>query len=185
MRSLLKPRYILWPAVMLVAGLLLAGLWPRVPLHATATDATDTFALATGAVDADLEAVFWLDFLTGDLTAAVPGRSPGQFGAVYRYNVMADLNIQPTQNPRFLMVTGVTALRRGGGQIQPSLSAVYVAEITTGRMAAYAIPWDRTRWNAGQPIIGTLQLIAVMPMRGGGTATPAGPGAVGGLRPGM
>ena len=55
-------------------GLVLSGLWPQTPLHATATDRSDTFAIATGAVDDDTEAVYFLDFLTGDLRAVVLGR---------------------------------------------------------------------------------------------------------------
>ncbi|MBL9125638.1 MAG: hypothetical protein JNG90_18510, partial [Planctomycetaceae bacterium] len=58
-------------------------------------------------------------------------------------NILQDLGVDPAKNPRFLMVTGVADLRRiGGSNVQPSASVVYVAELTTGRVAAYAVPWN-------------------------------------------
>ena len=45
-------------AIGLVLGLIAGGLWPDAPLHATCTDRVDNFAIATGFVDDDIEAVF-------------------------------------------------------------------------------------------------------------------------------
>jgi hypothetical protein len=161
----------------LLAGLLLGWgvgwLWPPTSLHAVATDRVDTFIMATGALDMEVEAVFCLDCLTGDLTAGVLARRPGMPGAFYRHNVLKDLQVDPTRNPKFLMVTGVCNMQRAGmGRIQPGTSVVYVAEVVSGLVAAYAVPWDRAAWNAGQPIGGTLQLLGVMPIR---KATPPPP----------
>ena len=39
------------------------------PLHATATHGLDKFAIATGLVDDSVEALYFLDFLTGDMRA--------------------------------------------------------------------------------------------------------------------
>jgi len=183
MRRVVSSGRFVWPVVFLVVGLVLGNLWPQTPLHTTATDRTDTYAIATGFLDQDVEAVYWLDFLTGDLTAAVLGRRPGTFGAVYRYNVLRDLQVDPTKNPKFLLVTGLADVPRSGGRIQPARSAVYVAEITTGKMAAYLVPWNRSAFNAGQPIAGTLQPMGVIPLRagpaGGTPAAPTLPGAPG------
>ncbi len=59
----------------LIGGLILGGLWPHTPLYAIATDRADTFAMATGFLDSETrtEAVYFLDFLTGDLTAVGAG----------------------------------------------------------------------------------------------------------------
>lgn len=184
MRRIVRPSRFLWPVVFLGVGLVLGSLWPQTPLHTTATDRADTYAIATGYLDQDVEAVYFLDFLTGDLTAAVLGRRPGVFGAVYRYNVLQDLQVDPTKNPKFLMVTGLADIPRTGGRVEASRAAVYVAEITTGKVAAYVVPWNRSAFNAGQPVAGTLQPMGIMPLRagpaGGMPGTPTLPGVPGG-----
>jgi hypothetical protein len=142
MARFLKSSPILWLGVGLVVGLVLGGLWPQTPLHAVATDRIDTFAMATGPVDEDAEAVYFLDFLTGDLRAVVISKTTGKFTAFYAYNVLTDLGVDVAKNPRFLMVTGLLNLRRGGSHVAPAKSTVYVAEVTTGKVGAYCIPWS-------------------------------------------
>lgn len=154
-----------WLAVGLVVGFVLSGLLPRAPIHAVATDRIDTFAIATGPVDSEFEAVYFLDFLTGDLRATVLGKNAGAFTAYFNYNVLQDLGVDPTKNPKFLMVTGMASLRRGGSRMQPSVSLVYVAEVTTGNVAAYAIPWSPTMHAANQPIMQPLVPVAVTKFR--------------------
>lgn len=164
MREILKSR-----GVWLVAGLILGAIgmrWlgpqnePFFPLpqaRATATDRYENFALATGPLDTDVEGVFILDFLTGDLKATVLSSQLGRFNAYYQRNIIEDLGIDPAKNPRYLMVTGVVNLRRPLGQTaRPAACAVYIAELTTGKIAAYAIPWTPQFHNAGVPVNGEL-----------------------------
>lgn len=145
----------------LIGGLLLGGLWPSTPLQAVSTDRTKTFAMATGPVDEDFEAVFFLDFLTGDLNAVVLGRQGNAFTAFYQTNVINALGVDATRNPSYMMVTGMANMRGMAGQVRPSLAVVYIAEITTGKVAAYAIPWSKTA-HAANRVIGPmpLQLVA-------------------------
>jgi hypothetical protein len=161
-----------------VAGLLLSGLWPQTPLHGVATDRTDTFAIATGPVDNDTEAVYFLDFLTGDLRAVVIGQKPGTFTGFFSYNVNADLGVDPAKAaPKYLMVTGIDHLRREGGtRMQPSSSLCYVAEVTSGKVAAYAIPWSPSMHAANQPNVQLLAPVAVTSFRPP-TVSGSGPGA--------
>ncbi len=155
----------------LVVGMLIAGYWPNVPLHAVATDRTDGFAMATGSCDESVEAVYFLDFLTGDLSAAVVSKQNGHFNAFYTHNVIADLGINPAKSPRFLLTTGTVDLRRTGGKTMAlSRSLVYVAELQSGRVAAYAIPWSSSAWNAGQTLRGEFTLLDVGRFRGAGSA---------------
>ena len=99
--------------------------------------------MATGPVDAEVEAVYLLDFLTGDLGAMVLGKQPRTWTGFFKTNVAADLALDPQKNPKFLMVTGMAGLRRAGGsRQQPSSAVCYVAEITSGKIVAYAIPWS-------------------------------------------
>ena len=138
----LKHSRLLWLAIGLVVGLAIGGLWPHTPLHAVATDRYDTFAIATGPVDEDVEAIFFLDFLTGNLSARVLNQA-GVFAGFYEYNVLAHLGVKPNKTPRYLMITGVADIQRAGGsQVRPSRCVVYVAEVNSGAVAAYAVPWN-------------------------------------------
>jgi hypothetical protein len=179
-----------WPIAMglgLAAGLVLSGFLPYTPLHAVSTDRADTYAIATGPVDSEVEAVYLLDLLTGDLGALVLGKKPLTWSGAFQTNVSRALAVDPQKNPKYAMVTGMAALRRAGGtRQQPSAAVCYVAEITSGRMAAFAIPWSPNLYNAGQTQQGELLLVGpAIPFRqtaGGGpviapaTATPRGRG---------
>jgi hypothetical protein len=163
----------------LLVGLALSGFWPNTPLYGVATDRIDTFGMATGPLDSEVEAVYFLDFLTGDLRAVVLGKQPNAWSGFFQANVSADLGINPQQNPKFLMVTGMCNLRRGGGtRLQPSNAMIYVAEITSGKVAAYAIPWSPSQYAAGQPQNHDMVLVGVTRFRQAmGTAPGTGPGA--------
>ena len=153
----------------LAIGMLFAPGWPAAPLHAVATDRTDGFAIATGYCDESVEAVYFLDFLTGELSAAVVSKQNGRFNAFYRRNVLEDLGVNPSRPPRFLLTTGTADLRRSGGKTNSfSRSLVYVAELQSGKVAAYAIPWSSSGWNAGQPTGGHFTLLDVGCFRSAG-----------------
>lgn len=161
---------LVWLAVGLAGGLVLAFFWPNTPLHAVATDKVESFSIATGSVDEFSEAVYFLDHLTGDLNAAVIGRAPrgGSYmlTGIYSTNVMKDLNIDAGKSPRFLMVTGNSDLARGGrGALMPSRAVLYVAEVATGRAAAYAIPYNLTAHNQGQVVKTPLMTVIAFPFR--------------------
>ncbi len=161
-----------WPVAIgigLIAGLVLSGIWPSTALHAVATDRNDTYVMATGPLDPDVEAVYLLDCLTGDLGAFVLGRQPGLWSGIFKRNVSADLGVDPQKNPKFLMVTGLAGLRRGSGSRTPwSGSVCYVAEVTSGRMAVYAIPWSPPMFAAGQLQSRQLELVGVTQFRQSG-----------------
>lgn len=125
------------------------GFGRGVTVQATATDGVDNFAIATGFVDDGVEALYFLDFLTGDLSAVVISRRNGNFDARYEYNVQADFGAT-TQNPKYLMVTGIAALPRGRRNTQLGKSLIYIAEATSGQVYAYALPWNSTASAAGQ-----------------------------------
>jgi hypothetical protein len=156
-------------------GLMMGGLWPKTALHAMATDRVDTYAMATGMVDEDVEAVYFLDFLTGELRALVMGKQVGGISGIYTFNVASHLGIDPGKNPRYMMVTGMVNLRRGGSRMQASRAVVYVAEITSGKMGAYAIPWNPSLAAAGQTM--TLSLVPVATYQFRGASIGIVPGA--------
>jgi hypothetical protein len=170
----------------LLLGMIIGGLWPEAPLHATATDRTENYAMATGYVDEGVEAVYFLDFLTGTLRAAVLSNTNARFQAHYAGNINADIasvvqmsnnnlsqtnaqrrraglpplpQLQMPQSPNYLMVTGAIDMRRTGAmRTQYPLSALYVAETNTGIVLTYLIPWDRNAHMADVDSAMPLQL---------------------------
>lgn len=139
----------------LVVGLVVAfgiqGLWPSVPVHASATQGQENFAFATGLVDDQTEAIYFLDFVTGDLKAAVIDPKSGKFNSFFTYNIRADFEDSQTQKPKYLMVTGEADFPRGRGQSKIARSILYVTEANSGWVAAYSIPWNQAAHVAGRP----------------------------------
>ncbi len=172
-------RWLIAVAMGFVGGVVLSGVWPQTPLYAVATDRIDTFGMATGPVDNEVEAVYFLDFLTGDLKAWVLGKQPLTWTGYFYRNVAVDLGVDPQKNAKYLMTTGLASLRRAGGsRYQWSASMCYVAEVTSGKVVAYSIPWSATMYAAGQPQ--SAELKPVGPVIG--FRTGLGPG--GGIGPG-
>jgi hypothetical protein len=162
-----KPSRLVLGGAGLALGLILGGFWPNTPLHAVATDRRDNVAIATGYLDDAIEAVWFLDSTTGDLRAVALSKQTGTFNVFFARNILADLGVDPTKNPRFLMATGTADLRRtGGARLSPSHSILYIYESTTGILAAYSIPWSSTGWVAGQQLGGEITLLDKTPLRG-------------------
>ncbi len=145
------------------AGGLLTVAWfgtgqPQL-VHASATHGEANFAIATGFADNEVEAFYFLDFLTGDLRAAVVSRRTAEFTALFERNIQGDFEGY-AKNPKYLMVTGVADLPRGSAGTQIGRSLVYVAEATTGQVCSYALPFNSSLNAAGKPQRGTLALVA-------------------------
>lgn len=142
----------LWLAVGLAAGLAVAYVWPHEPALANATDRSDNYALTTAqaALIDPIEGIFTLDFLTGDLKGAVLNRQVGKFTAFYYRNVTQDFGLDASAQPRYTIMTGAAQLtNRGGVTFAPAV--IYVAELTSGKVACYAFPWRET--SSRTPVI--------------------------------
>jgi len=129
-------------------------------VQAVGVDRSGDYVLTTGFVDEGIEAVFYLDYLTGRLSAGVLSKQTRAFRAMYYADVNANLaeyiaaqGGTPPQKPNYLITTGVNDIMLTGGTNtdQPSLSAVYVLETNTGIVMTYVIPWNRSAHAAGQP----------------------------------
>lgn len=143
-------------AVGLVVGLNVAGVWPQVPLHAVATHGQDNFAICTAPMDDDVEAVFVLDSVTGDLKAAVLNIQTRRFNTLFEYNVVRDFPGTNVKNPHYRIVSGVANIRQVVTAGQLARSVVYVAEAASGQIVAYGVPWLPGRGSAIVPYKGTL-----------------------------
>ncbi len=127
---------------------------------ATATN-DDSFAVATGRIDEDVEGFFTLDFLTGELQCVVMNYRIAKLNAVFKTNVLKDLGVDQEKAPKYLMATAEVDFPRGGTIARPAQSVVYVLDTVTGNFAAYGLPWRRELAAAGRPQLGVLQLLDV------------------------
>ena len=148
----------------LAVGLNIQGLWPDVPLHASATEGFESFSISTGLVDNEVEGLYFLDYLTGDLVGAVVNPKTGKFNARFTYNISNDFP-SAGRNAKYLMVTGVANMPRGRAGFQPASSIVYIADATSGQVGAYIMPWNSSMQAAGKPQSGSFQVLDVQPFR--------------------
>ena len=148
----------------LIIGLNLEGFWPSAPLHASATHGIEKFAIATGFVDPQVEALYFLDFLTGDMRAAVINPKTGKFNSFFTRNIAADFG-GAGRSSGYLMVTGAVNMPRGTANFQYADSIVYVAEAGTGQVAAYTIPWNSSMQAANKTQYGEFAPLDVQQFR--------------------
>lgn len=136
-----------------------SGLVPEIPIHAVGSSANEGYAIATGWLDDEMEGLFMLDTLTGDLTCHVLNQRTAKFGTLFGANVSAVMNLQQGKRPEFLLATGRANFPRGQGAARPAFSAVYVIETNSGNFAAYGVPWRRGASTLGKPQLGELVLL--------------------------
>jgi len=136
-----------WLAGGILVGLAIAWFWPHEPTYATTADRDDQFMMVTvpvgnagvGILD-PIDAVFILDFLTGQLKGACVNRQSGVFSSFYFRDLAKDFEVPGDAAPHYAMVSGYAQMPAAGGLTMAS-GALYVAELSSGKMAYYAFPW--------------------------------------------
>lgn len=128
----------------------------ELPLFATGSDTGDSMSMATGRIDEEMEGLFLLDFLTGDLACAVLNSRTAAIGGIFKTNVIKDLGIEDGKKPSYLMVTGTALFVQRTGNNQPAGCVVYVCDQNTGNFAGYSLQWNRTLASSGRAQSGPL-----------------------------
>ncbi|MGB7346982.1 MAG: hypothetical protein WBD20_22350 [Pirellulaceae bacterium] len=108
-------------------------------VHAMTAHGTEKKTLVTVPLDGGMEAVVALDHVSGDLTGYVLNRISGQFFIRYRHNVIKEF---PEHAGSYLMATGIADFRGFRGNSRVASGVVYVSEESSGRVVAYALPWN-------------------------------------------
>ena len=119
-------------------------------LKAMAAYGNDNFAVATGVIDNDVEGLYTLDFLTGDLQCYVVNPRNGALGGWFKTNVAKDLPPEGTKKPSYLLVTGTFRVQGAAGNQKPAASLCYVVDGNTGNCVAYSFPWGQSYSASGQ-----------------------------------
>lgn len=132
-----------WLVAGVFLGLAISYVWPHEPLQAVATDRNSQFAIVTGNVGLldPVDAVFTLDFLTGQVRGACINRALGKFNVTYYRNVAQDFKVDPQTKPIYAICMGAASLQAKSG-FTPAASLLYVAELTSGKVGAYTFPWQ-------------------------------------------
>jgi hypothetical protein len=142
-------RKLVWLTLGFAAGLAMASIWPHEPLQAASSDRNEKFAIITAPVTAGgglvggSEAVFVVDFLTGRLSGARLSRtrrSGTAFINFYFRNLAEDFQVNAGGEPYYAVTAGAAEIQSQGGA-QWGQSALYVAELNSGKVGAYAIPF--------------------------------------------
>jgi hypothetical protein len=141
------------PAISAIPGL------GDLQLKAMASHGAENFAIATGHVDEDVEGLFTLDFLTGDLQCFVINPRTGGFGGRFKTNVANVLSVEKGKKPSYLLATGQINVAGGYGGGRPAASLCYVVDANTGEVAAFTFPWAKAATSAGQPQIGEMRVV--------------------------
>jgi hypothetical protein len=136
-------------------------------LQAAATHGNDTFAIATGSIDSNLEALYTLDFATGQLNCLVLYPQANAFGARFATNIgMFKAGGGRNNKSKYLMITGTAELSGPNSGPRPS-SCVYVMDVGTGEVLAFAAPFNRSMMNSRNEQFGELVLIGRFAVRDG------------------
>ena len=133
---------------------------PDVVIKGVAGYGTENFAMCTGAISDDVEGIFTLDFLTGELQCWVLSPRGNGWVARFKRNVAADLEVEAGKKPAFVMATGNVSFPANVGGVRPSKSAVYVADANTGKFGCYLVPLVQGALAAGEPQWGQLVPLA-------------------------
>jgi hypothetical protein len=98
-------------------------------------DRFEDYVMCTGPVNAplvgpDLDGVWLLDYHAGKLLGTVVNRQTGKISGWAEVDLVSEFTITPRANVHFIMTTGTVAR----GQ-----SALYLAEISTGKFGVYTM----------------------------------------------
>src|SRR5688572_27730834 len=109
-----------------IGGALSAGIWlgsarsqsaglplSELKLHAMASHGSDTFAIATGPIDGDVEGLFTVDYLTGELQCFVINARTGGLGGWFKTNIASNLEPAKGKKPSYLIATGAFNAKSG------------------------------------------------------------------------
>ena len=137
--------------------------WPHREVRADSAAMGQQFAVCTGFIDQE-EGICTLDFLTGDLQISVLNRRTGEWGGIFKGNVLSELTPEKGKPSKYLLVSGQVAFQRalaGGGNVLPARCVFYVLDENTGKFGAYGILWSPTMAAQGQPQQGAIRAFAV------------------------
>jgi hypothetical protein len=123
----------------MIVGVLVGGLavayWMKEPAPVyAANDRYEDYIIATGAVaispKVPTDGVWLLDYKAGKLLGTIIDRVQGKILGWAEVDLVTEFGIPPRQNVHFIMTSGM---------INNGQSALYVAEVTSGKFGVYSM----------------------------------------------
>lgn len=139
-----------------IIGLVLGGLVPPMPLHGSTAATVEGFSICTAELEPGYEGIYYLDYQTGDLSAAFIHPRTYKFTNLYKYNILKDF--ADAKTPKFMMISGSSPMIYTQN-LRPSNGIVYVVEVTSGIVCAYAAPYLTNRESNPAATNGELKLV--------------------------
>lgn len=141
---------------------------PPIQLNAATGSRTKSMSMATGLVDGNVEGLWVLDHVTGNLQCWVLSPRTGQVSGIYRANVAEELAGGKIGESDYMMATGNFFFTGGKvGNINPGQSICYVGDASSGNVVGYGLVYDKQAINRGIVQGGALSVICRGSARGG------------------
>jgi hypothetical protein len=136
----------------ILIGMACSYYLPHEPAYAEATESSSKFAVCTAQTTVgNTDAVFVLDFVTGQLVGGSHNTQAGAFTQTWVHNVAADFNAG--DDAEYVMVPGFVSLR-GGANATPALGGIFIAELNSGLVNLYGFNYTQgNRVAQGQPMV--------------------------------
>jgi hypothetical protein len=125
-------------AIGMLAGWLLFGRWPDLQANGN-SDRFEDYVMCTGPIvqnftqnrfGFELDGLWLLDYRAGKLLATAVNRADGKLLPWAEVDLVREFNLPPRSHVHFLMTTGLIA---------KGMSALYVAETSSGKIAVYTM----------------------------------------------
>lgn len=137
----------------------------RLKLQAATAAAGKNVSLATGLIDEEIEAIFILDHLNGNLQCWVLNVRTNEVGGVYRTNVLEAMpEIKAGSDLDFVLATGFFRFNNRGN-LRPASTIAYVAEGKSGVVVGFGFQFDKAGIQRGIVQEGTLEVVCKGPIR--------------------
>ncbi len=151
-----------WLAIGLAARPEAANTEPvPIVLNADTANSGKAISLATGVVDENVEGLFVLDHLSGNLQCWVINPKTGGVAAIFAASPVVDMGLDKGGDTDFVMCTGgVNFTGRGRtGNARPANVICYVADGNSGKVVGYSLVFDRQAAIRGDTQGGLLEVV--------------------------
>jgi hypothetical protein len=147
---------------------------PPIELKAGTSARTKSMSMATGLIEPNVEGLYVLDHLTGNLQCWLLNNRTGQVGGIYRASAATDLAVGGGKagKPEYMMTTGNFFFQGGlPGNDAPSQSVCYVGDASTGNVVGYGVVYNKQAVQRGMVQQGFLKVVCKGSARSGAQTT--------------
>ncbi len=117
-------------------------------------------SMATGRIDENVEGLFVLDHLTGDLQCWVLNSRNIGAAAIFKANVALNMGNEKAGDGDYVMVTGGFFFDGGNaGNVRPGQCICYVADGNSGKVIGYGLTYNRQAVLRGNTQGGALSVV--------------------------